>query len=120
MCSVSFPAPETSCAAAVPEVNSPPAVAEIGWAFSPAHTGRGFATEAAMALVDLAFSHYPLHRLFANLDPRNTRSAALCERLGMTREAHLRRDFPAPDGTWTDSAIYGLLREEWAERRQYS
>lgn len=92
---------------------SPPSVAEIGWAFDPAHAGRGFATEAATALIRLAFDHYPLHRLVAHLDPRNERSAALCERLGMTREAHLRQDWPEPDGTWTDNVIYGLLREEW-------
>lgn len=90
-----------------------PSVAEIGWAFAPSYAGRGFATEAATALIDLAFGHYPLHRLCANLDPRNERSAALCERLGMTREAHLRQDWPEPDGTWTDNMIYGLLRSEW-------
>ncbi len=92
---------------------SPPAVAEIGWAFAPEQSGRGLATEAASALITMSFDHYPLHRIYANLDPRNERSAALCERLGMTREAHTRRDFPAPDGTWTDSLVYGLLREEW-------
>lgn len=93
--------------------DTPPSVGEIGWAFSPEHAGRGFATEAATALIDLAFSHYPLHRLIAHLDPRNLRSAALCERLGMTREALLRKSWPEPDGTWTDEAFYGLLREEW-------
>jgi len=92
---------------------TPPAVAEIGWAFAPSYAGRGFATEAATALVGLAFGHYPLHRLVAHLDPRNVRSAAVCERLGMTREAHLRNDWPEADGTWTDDVIYGLLREEW-------
>ena len=30
---------------------SPPSVAEIGWAFAPSYAGRGFATEAATALV---------------------------------------------------------------------
>jgi RimJ/RimL family protein N-acetyltransferase len=93
---------------------SPPAVAEIGWCFAPSYAGRGLATEAATALITLAFDHYPLHRLYASLDPRNERSSALCERLGMTREAHLRRDFPEPDGTWTDNMVYGLLREEWS------
>ena len=91
-----------------------PSVAEIGWAFAPSYTGRGFATEAATALVDLAFGHYPLHRLVAQLDPRNERSAALCERIGMTREAHLRQDWPEADGTWGDNVIYGLLRDEWS------
>ncbi len=96
---------------------TPPSIAEIGWAFSPTYAGRGFATEAALALVDLAFAHYPLHRLVAHLDPRNERSAALCERIGMTREAHLRQDYPEPDGTWTDSVIYGLLRDERSSGR---
>ena len=91
---------------------SPPSVAEIGWAFAPSYAGRGFATEAATALVRLAFDHYPLHRLIAHLDPRNVRSAALCERIGMTREALLRQDWPEPDGTWTDDLIYGMLRAE--------
>ena len=41
----------------------------------------------------------------------------MCLRLGMTLEARLRRDFPDPAGEWTDSAIYGLLREEWPQGR---
>ncbi|TNM36597.1 GNAT family N-acetyltransferase [Nocardioides albidus] len=92
----------------------PPAIGELGWVFSPEYAGRGFATEAARALVDLAFTHYPLHRLMARLDPRNVASARLCERLGMTREAHTREDYADRDGTWSDTAVYGLLRREWA------
>ena len=97
--------------------SSPPSVAEIGWVFGSAHQGKGLATEAARALVDLAFESYPLHRLFAQLDPRNGPSVRLCERLGMTREAHFRRDFPEKDGTWGDTGIHGLLREEWEAAR---
>ncbi len=97
--------------------DQPPAVAEVGWVFSPAVSGRGLATEAARALVAMAFDHYPLHRVAAQLHPANVRSAALCERLGMTREAHLRRDYPETDGSWGDTAIYGLLREEWEAAR---
>lgn len=91
----------------------PPSIAELGWVFSPEHGGRGLATEAARALVDLAFATYPLHRLMAQLDPRNTASARLCERIGMRREAHTREDFPDRDGGWSDTAVYGLLRREW-------
>jgi RimJ/RimL family protein N-acetyltransferase len=96
---------------------SSPSIGEIGWVFAPDAGGRGFATEAARALVDLAFEHYPLHRLMAQLDPRNTASARICERLGMEHEAHTRRDYLAHDGSWTDTSVYGLLREEWAARR---
>lgn len=95
----------------------PPSIGEIGWVFSPSVAGRGFATESALALVDLAFTHYPLHRLMAQLDPRNTASARICERLGMTHEAHTRRDYLGHDGTWKDTSVYGLLREEWEAGR---
>ncbi|MFC7505631.1 GNAT family N-acetyltransferase [Nocardioides sp. GCM10030258] len=91
-----------------------PSIGELGWVFAPEHAGRGFATESARALIDLAFGHYPLHRVMAQLDPRNTASAALCERLGMRHEAHTREDFADRDGTWGDTAVYGLLRREWA------
>jgi len=94
----------------------PPAIGELGWVFAPEHGGRGFATEAAGALVDLAFTHYPLHRLMARLDPRNLASARLCERLGMRHEAHTRQDYPDRDGSWSDTAVYGLLRSEWTGR----
>ena len=61
---------------------------EIGWRLHPDHQGRGMATDATTALLDLAFGEVGAHRAIASLDPRNDASAALCERLGMRREAH--------------------------------
>ena len=87
---------------------------EMGWAFRPDVTGHGFATEAAHALVDVALGHYGMQRVFAQLDARNTASARLCERVGMTQEAHLRRDWWGK-GEWSDTLVYGLLREEWVD-----
>ena len=88
---------------------------EIGWTLLPQHAGRGFATEAARAVIRLGFEHYGLRRIVANLDARNDRSAALCERLGMRRESHKRGDFWSK-GVWTDSYEYALLAEEWRRR----
>jgi RimJ/RimL family protein N-acetyltransferase len=85
---------------------------EIGWTVMPRHAGRGYATEAARAVLRLGFEHYGLRRIVANLDARNDRSAALCERLGMRREVHRLGDFWSK-GRWTDSCEYALLREEW-------
>jgi aminoglycoside 6'-N-acetyltransferase len=87
-------------------------IGEIGWVLHPLHAGRGFATEAAAALLALAFQHYGLHRVKAQLDARNTASARLCERLGMVKEAHLRQDWWSK-GEWTDTLVYGLLADEW-------
>ena len=86
--------------------------AEVGWVLDPGFGGQGIATEAARALVDLAFDHYGVHRVTAQLDARNDRSAALCERLGMRRESHKRRDFWSK-GEWTDSLEYAVLADEW-------
>lgn len=83
--------------------------AEVGWVFDPVVEGQGFATEAAAALVRLALEDLGMHRVYATLDPRNTRSAALCARLGMTQETLARRDYWSK-GEWSDSATWALLR----------
>ncbi|MBM0257305.1 GNAT family N-acetyltransferase [Micromonospora sp. 4G55] len=85
---------------------------ELGWAFHPAVSGRGFATEAVRAVIDVAFAQCGMHRVIAHVDVRNEASARLCERVGMVREAHLRRDHWTK-GEWTDTLIYGLLAEQW-------
>ena len=85
---------------------------EIGWTILPEHAGRGYATEAAREVLRLAFEHYGLRRVVANLDARNDRSAALCRRLGMRLESHKRGDFWSK-GVWTDSFEYALLADEW-------
>ncbi|HYH34364.1 MAG TPA: GNAT family N-acetyltransferase [Nocardioides sp.] len=86
--------------------------AELGWVVHPDYAGRGFATEAARVLLDLGFGHYGFHRIYADLDARNTASARLCERLGMRRESHRLQDFWSR-GEWTDSLQYALLASEW-------
>ena len=91
--------------------------AELGYVFHPDWHGQGYATEAAGAMVDAAFGRLGVHRVCAHLDARNLRSAALLERLGLRREAHLRQN-EWVKGEWTDDVTYGLLAEEWAEARR--
>jgi RimJ/RimL family protein N-acetyltransferase len=90
------------------------AAAEIGWTLHPDAHGRGYMTEAAGAVLDIAFE-LGLHRVRANLDPRNDASAALCRRLGMRAEAHFVEDIWFK-GEWADSAIYAILDREWRAR----
>jgi RimJ/RimL family protein N-acetyltransferase len=89
--------------------------AEIGWVFAPDVAGQGYATEAARALVDLAFGELGVRRVWAQLEPENTRSARVCERLGMRREA-LFVQGSWFKGRWSDLAIYALLADEWNAR----
>ncbi|SMX70238.1 aminoglycoside 6'-N-acetyltransferase [Brevibacterium antiquum CNRZ 918] len=85
--------------------------AEIGWILDPAASGHGFATEAAIAVLNVAFDHYGLHRVFAQMDARNTASAKMAVRLGMRQEAHLRQDWWSKN-EWTDTLIFGMLRSD--------
>lgn len=89
--------------------------AEIGWALRREYQGRGFAHEAALALLGVAFDVMGVHRVTAELDPRNDASVALCLRLGMRREAHFVEDMMFK-GDWADTGVYAILAREWAQR----
>ena len=90
--------------------------AEVGYVIHPDHTGQGYATEAARALVDVAFRGLGAHRVTAHLDARNTDSAAVAGRLGMRLEATY-VDGEWFKGEWTTPQVYALLRREWESRR---
>ena len=89
---------------------------EIGWSLHPAFEGRGFASEAANAMLDVAFGELGLHRVYAELDVRNTASVALCRRLGMREEA-LFREHMWFKGAWSDTGIHAILDHEWRALR---
>jgi RimJ/RimL family protein N-acetyltransferase len=89
---------------------------EIGYVLHPDHGGHGYATEAAEALLRLAFDDLGLHRVTARIDSRNNASAGLARRLGMRQEAHLVRN-EWFKGEWSDELDFGLLAEEWVARR---
>lgn len=89
---------------------------EIGWTLHPDFAGQGYATEAASAVLDLAFSTIRLHRVQADLDPRNAASIALCKRLGMREEALFLQDLWFK-GEWADTGMYAILRDEWLAPR---
>jgi RimJ/RimL family protein N-acetyltransferase len=88
--------------------------AELGYIFNPGHHGRGYATEAARELLRLAFGELGFHRVFGRIEPRNTASARVLERLGMRQEAHLvENEFVK--GEWQSEAVYAILAREWRE-----
>ena len=94
---------------------------ELGYVFHPGHWGRGYATEAAGALVAACFAN-GAHRVLARCDPRNEASWRLLERLGFRRGGHLRRNasFAVDDAgepVWHDAYLYATLAEEWRPPR---
>jgi RimJ/RimL family protein N-acetyltransferase len=96
-------------------------VAEMGWSIHRRLWNRGLATEAARAVVDLAFgAHAELRRIGARADTRNVASHRVMEKLGMRKEGTLRQARVAR-GECIDEVHYGLLRPEWegGRRRGY-
>ena len=89
---------------------------EIGWTLHPDFAGHGYAAEAARAVLDVAFRTIRLHRVYAELDPRNDASVALCKRLCMREEAFFVKDLWFK-GDWADTGMYAILRDEWDARQ---
>jgi ribosomal-protein-alanine N-acetyltransferase len=67
---------------------TPHRTSEVGlfWALFPTHWGKGYATEAARAMVSYAFAELELARVVATTESDNLRSIAVMKRLGMTIE----------------------------------
>jgi len=63
-----------------------PAEIEVGWRLARAHWGAGYATEAARAAVDYAFSTLALPALISMTIPANVRSQHVMAKLGFVRD----------------------------------
>lgn len=87
--------------------------AELGWVLDPDHTGRGYATEAIRAVIDVCFGPLGLRRVHAGCFADNEPSWRLMERLGMRREEFSRKTALHRSGEWLDGLNYGILAEEW-------
>lgn len=85
--------------------------AEIGCTLNKEFQRNGYATEAMRAMVELLFMKLNKHRVIASVDPRNTASIQLIERLGFRKEAHFKESYFLR-GEWVDDVIYAKLRGE--------
>jgi ribosomal-protein-alanine N-acetyltransferase len=90
--------------------------ATLGFDLLPQHWGKGYMTEACRALLDWAFKDLKLNRIQASAEPANTRSLAVMERLGFTREGVLRQ-LDYYKGAYHDDVMYSMLKEEWKAKR---
>lgn len=85
---------------------------EVGYMLHPVHWGKGYASEAVRTVLQFGFEQIGLHRVEAELDPRNEASARLLEKLGFQKEGLLRERWWVYE-EWCDSALYGLLRTDF-------
>jgi RimJ/RimL family protein N-acetyltransferase len=88
--------------------------AELGYMLTPESQGRGYATEAGIALLRLAFDGLGFHRVTARLEARNAASAAVAVRLGMRLEARFVEN-EWIKGEWQSELVYAILAREWEQ-----
>lgn len=89
--------------------------AEIGFAVARREWGRGIASQATAGRIEFAFETLKLHRLEADVDPRNSKSLRVLERHGFQREGLLRERYHQA-GEVQDAVLLGLLSREWTVR----
>lgn len=89
---------------------------EVGYVINPDHAGRGYATEAAGAVLAMGFEQLGMHRMVGRTDSRNAASAAVLRRLGMRQEAVLVENAWFK-GEWTTEIDFAVLDHEWRARR---
>nr|WP_086937868.1 GNAT family protein [Thaumasiovibrio occultus] len=86
---------------------------KLGWVIAPEYRGKGFATEAASAVMDFGFHDLNAHRIIATAQPENVASWRLMEKIGMRREGHFIQCIARADGTWWDEYFYAALKSSW-------
>lgn len=97
------------------EIDTQHATADLGYWIAPACWNRGYATEAAAAMVDFTFSALDVNRIQARHFTRNPSSGRVMQKLGMTLEGVHRQALRKWD-RFEDAACYSILRAEWAPR----
>ena len=85
-------------------------VVGIGFDFKRSYWGMGYATEAARAVLEYGFTNLELDCISGWIDPQNTPSQRVAERIGMLVERYV-------DRGGKKYALYGIKREAWDTMR---
>jgi RimJ/RimL family protein N-acetyltransferase/ribosomal protein S18 acetylase RimI-like enzyme len=89
-----------------------PGVADLGYLLRRDAWGRGYATEAARAMLAAGFGQLGLHRIWATCDVNHRASARVLEKVGLRREGVLRGHVFAGE-RWWDCALYAAVKTDW-------
>ncbi len=84
---------------------------EIGWTLRKKFWGRGYATEAAIRCIEHAFTNLQQPHLISLIDPANTPSIRVAERVGESLEGTATLPH-----TQREVLQYGLSRDQWQSR----
>ena len=91
----------------------------LGWtAYGPPWWGSVVNPACKLALLGHAFDDCRFGRVKIQTDAINTRSQVAIAKLGATREGVLRRHLRRADGTFRDTVVFSVLRDEWPGVRE--
>jgi RimJ/RimL family protein N-acetyltransferase len=86
----------------------------LGWtAYSPAVWASGVNPDCKLLLLSHAFEDCGFGRVKIQTDNLNTRSQGAIARLGAVREGVLRRHQRRADGSFRDTVVFSIVRDEW-------
>lgn len=91
--------------------------AEIGWVLDPSIHGRGFGTEFAAALLQLAIDGLGVRRVEASCFADNVASRRVMEKIGLRLEGTFREESLHRSGRWLDGMSYAVLAKELRGQR---
>ncbi|MBV9280263.1 MAG: GNAT family N-acetyltransferase, partial [Chloroflexi bacterium] len=91
----------------------------LGYWLGVPYWNRGYATEAAGPVLDVAFRDLSLHRVQALVFPRNLASCRVLEKVGFRAEGML-RGYLLKGEVFGDAIMYALLHPEFEEARRFA
>ena len=91
--------------------------ASLGYYVAADYHGKGYMQKGLQLIVKYAFSTMGLHRLEANIQPNNARSARLVQRCGFVKEGYS-KDFLFINGAWRDHERWCLVHPRRTLRAQ--
>jgi [ribosomal protein S5]-alanine N-acetyltransferase len=81
------------------------------------YAGQGYMSAGLDAVLRVAFGELGLHRLEANIQPKNLRSKALVERCGFELEGYSKR-YLKIGGRWRDHERWAITKEAFQKRKR--
>jgi ribosomal-protein-serine acetyltransferase len=96
-------------------INRQHMIGEIGYWLAEAMQGKGIIAKCCKTLIDHGFNELGLNRIELKCGLENTKSRAIPEKLGFTREGILRKA-ELLNGQFIDLYLFSMLKEEWERK----
>jgi RimJ/RimL family protein N-acetyltransferase len=94
------------------KVNKTHRNAELGYWVGKPYWNKGFATEAAMRILEFGFNGLGLERIFSKCFFDNLSSRKVMEKIGMKYEGKFRHEV-FKENRFIDMTYYSILKEDW-------